>query len=102
MTHNAPKDKLIDELLEGLKRNSKDELPVLKERLDRFLGDVPDLKEGQVLTITYVPGRGTSIEGASGGGMTVPGKDFADAILLVWLGKNPLDDNLRKRLLGAK
>jgi hypothetical protein len=102
MTHDASKDKLIDELREGLNRNSKDELPVLKKRLDRFLRGVPDLKEGQTLTITYLPGRGTSIHGASGSEITVPGKDFADAILRVWLGTDPLDDDLKKRLLGAK
>ena len=102
MTHNAPKDKLLDELLDGLKRNSRDKTAALRERLDKFLSGVPDLKEGQVLSITYVPGRGTSIKGTGGSEVTVPGKDFADAILLVWLGANPLDDDLKKRLLCAK
>ena len=30
------------------------------------------------------------------------GKDFADALFQVWLGKNPVDDDLKKGVLGAK
>lgn len=101
MTHNAPKERLADEIRDGVKHNAKDMAP-LKERLDRFLSGVPDLKEGQALSITYVPGKGTSITGAGGSEVTVPGKDFADAVFSAWLGKNPLDDDLKKRLLGAK
>ena len=34
--------------------------------------------------------------------VTVPGKDFADALLLAWLGADALDDDLKKALLGRK
>lgn len=102
MTHNAPKDKLLDELLEGFKRNSKDRMPGLMERFKVFTDGIPDLKEGQELWITYVPGQGTSIRGTGGRQVTVPGKDFADAIFLAWLGRNPLDDDLKKHLLGTR
>src|SRR5688572_5372831 len=86
MTHNAPKDRLKEELLDGLEKNSKSMLPGLKARIDRLFGAIPDLKEGHELSITYVPGKGTSIKGTKGGELTVPGKDIADAILRVWLG----------------
>jgi hypothetical protein len=101
MTHDAPQGRFIDEIRVGVERNTKEMAP-LKERLDRFLSGVPDLKEGQALSITYVPGKGTSIAGAGGREVTAPGKDFADAVFAAWLGKNPLDGDLKKCLLGAK
>ncbi len=102
MMRDLGKDKIVSAINEGIEKNSKDKMASLKERLDKFAGAVPDLKEGQTLSITYVPGKGTSVKGAGGNEMTVEGKDFADAILLVWLGKNPVDDDLKKGMLGGK
>ena len=100
MTHDAPKAKLVDEIVSGLGRNAGDKMDALQQRLAAFLGGVPDLKEGGMLTITYVPGKGTSVVGTGGGEVTVPGKDFADAVISAWLGAKPLDRDLKKHLLG--
>jgi hypothetical protein len=102
MKRDLGKDKIAGAIVEGLERNSKEKLPALKARLDRFTDAVPDLKEGQVLSITYVPGKGTTIVGGAGNPVTVEGKEFADAVFLCWLGKNPVDDDLKKGLLGEK
>lgn len=102
MMRDLGKDKIVSAINEGIEKNSKDKMASLKERLDKFAGAIPDLKEGQILSITYVPGKGTSVKGAGGAELTVEGKDFADAILLVWLGKNPVDDDLKKGMLGGK
>lgn len=100
MTHDAPKAKLVDEIVTGLDRNASDKMDALRQRLAVFLGGVPDLKEGGLLTITYVPGKGTSVVGTGGDEVTVPGKDFADAVISAWLGAKPLDHDLKKHLLG--
>jgi Chalcone isomerase-like len=53
--------------------------PQLKERLDRFVEQIPDLKEGQRLTITYLPGKGTTVVVGDDEARTrIEGKDFAD------------------------
>lgn len=101
MTHNASRDKVIAEFREGIEHNAKDPVS-LKDRLEKFLRAIPKLNDGQALSITYVPGKGTSIVATDGIEVTVPGKDFADAVLAAWLGKNPLDDDLKKQLLGAQ
>lgn len=101
MTHAAPRARLMRELLDGIERNARDAMPMLKQRLDLFLAGIPDLKEGGLLSITYVPGVGTHMEATGAGGVTVPGKDFADALFSAWLGAHPLDDELKARLLGA-
>jgi hypothetical protein len=59
---------------------------------------LPDLKQGGVLDIVYQPGVGTLVRG-SGVQMIIPGKDFADALFSVWLGPNPTDAELKRRLL---
>ena len=76
-------------------------MAALKDRLSKFTAQVPDLKEGQVLTIVYVPGKGTQISGAGKGDVVIEGKDFADAMFGVWLGKSPVDDDLKKGMLGG-
>lgn len=100
MTHDAPKARLVEEIVEGLRRNAGDKMDALRERLAVFLGGVPDLEDGETLTITYAPDKGTSVVGTGGAEVTVPGKDFADALISAWLGTKPLDHDLKKRLLG--
>lgn len=89
----------VDAIRAGFDANSKAQMGALKERLDTFCGQIPDVKDGQVLSITYVPGKGTSIVGA-GAATVIPGKDFADAFFAVWLGKSPADEGLKKGMLG--
>lgn len=99
MLRGLDKGSTIDAIRAGFDANSKAQLPALKERLDSFCAQIPDLKEGQTLTITYSPGKGTSVVGA-GGSTVIPGKDFADALFAVWLGKSPADEGLKKGMLG--
>jgi hypothetical protein len=100
MTHSAPKQRVIDELRDGISQNSPAQMKVLADRLERFLAGIPDANEGERLSITYVPGQGTSLKGPKTNGAVIPGKDFADAVLSAWLGKAPLDEELKQHLLG--
>ncbi|MBK7858492.1 MAG: chalcone isomerase family protein [Archangiaceae bacterium] len=102
MLRDLGKEKIIEAIREGVEKNSKDKMGALKERLDKFSSVIPDLKEGQVLSITYVPGTGTTVKGAGGAETTVEGKDFSDALFSVWLGKIPVDDDLKRGMLGQK
>jgi hypothetical protein len=91
---------IVEAIRTGFDKNAKAQLPGLQERLDAFCKIVPNVKKGQTLTISYVPGKGTSIAGA-GGATMITGKDFADALFSVWIGKEPVDDTLKKGMLGA-
>ena len=92
--------KITEAISEGFERNSKDQLPALRDRLNRFNGMFADVVKGDVILMTYVPGKGTvvSVKGAERG--TIDGKDFADALFAVWLGPNPVQEDLKKALLG--
>ena len=97
---NLDKGTIVDAIKNGVERNSPSALPALKERLDNLAAVIPDLKDGQKLTIVYIPGKGTRVEGAGVKEFTAPGKDFADAIFQVWLGKTPVDEDLKNGMLG--
>ncbi len=99
MLRDLSKDKITDALRDGFEKNSKSQMPVLKERLERLAAMIPDAKKGSTIVITYVPGTGTVLSGP-GERSVIEGKDFADALFSVWLGKNPVDDGLKKGLVG--
>jgi hypothetical protein len=99
MLRDLDRGKIVEAVQEGFQRNSGPQMPALQERLDRFLRAVPDLRGGQTIVITYLPGRGTLIKAGSGEEVSLPGKDFADALFSVWLGKQPVDGDLKQEML---
>ena len=50
---------------------------------------------------SQVPEQGTkvSVRGTDRG--TIEGQDFADALFAVWLGPDPVQDDLKKALVGG-
>jgi hypothetical protein len=90
---------VTEAISEGFEKNSKAQMGALKDRLSKFNAMFADVVEGDQILMTYVPGKGTlvSVKGAEKG--AVEGKDFADALFSVWLGPNPVQEDLKKALL---
>ena len=86
---------------EGFEKNSKAQLPALKARLDKLASMLPNVEKGDDILLTYAPGKGTvvTVKGAEKG--VIEGKDFADALFSVWLGARPVQEDLKKALLGG-
>jgi hypothetical protein len=100
MLRDLDRKSLVQAVREEFEKNSKADMPKLKGRLDRFLGEVKnDFKKGDSFVINYVPGQGTFLAGG-GEKIVIEGKDFADALFSLWLGRHPVDDDLKKALLG--
>lgn len=61
------------------------------------------VKKGAVIQIDFVPGEGTHvlIDGKRRG-PEITGDDFQQAVLRIWLGNKPVDDDLKHSLLGGK
>ncbi len=71
----------------------------LRDRLDRIDRAYRDIRPGDRYALTYIPGRGTELS-YNGKPLTViEGADFAAAYFSIWLGRNPLDDGLKRELL---
>ncbi|HKY63947.1 MAG TPA: chalcone isomerase family protein [bacterium] len=86
---------------EGLKNNTPSKASALKGDFDTLCNYMADMKVGNKMSFTYVPGQGTTvaIDGANKG--TIAGKDFADAMFGCWIGPNPPGADFKKGLLGG-
>ena len=94
-------EKLIQGWEDGYSHNhSPEQMAALRERLDTFNGLFDSVRKGDLILLDFVPGEGTrvTIRGKLRG--SVPGKDFNDALLKVWLGERPADEGLKESMLG--
>ena len=62
---------------------------------------VKEVQEGDVITLDYLPASGTqiSVNGTARG--TIAGAEFNRALLRIWLGSKPAQDDLKKAMLGG-
>ncbi len=93
--------KISEAIEEGFERNSKSELPKLKPRLDKLAAMIPDVEEGDEIVMTWVPDKGTKVTVRGTDRGLIEGRDFADALLAVWVGPVPVQEDLKKALLGG-
>ncbi len=98
---NLKGSQITDAIEEGFERNSKAALPQLQPRLDKLAKMIPDVAEGDQIWLTWIPDEGTrvTVRGTNVG--TIEGRDFADALFSVWLGPEPVQEDLKKGLLGG-
>jgi hypothetical protein len=99
-THNVEKDKITEAFKEGFQNNAPEFAAKQKAAIDRMIAAVPDLKDGQTMSFTYVPGKGTTLSHDGKDLFSAEGKGFADAVFSLWLGPKPPSEDLKKGLLG--
>ncbi|NVJ05807.1 chalcone isomerase family protein [Myxococcus sp. AM001] len=100
MLRDLDKKTIVEAIGDGFKKNAGTKLAELQPKLDTFNAAIPDVKKGDELILTYVPGQGTQVSSKTGKEISVEGKDFADALFSVFVGKNPVDGGLRDGMLG--
>ncbi len=98
---DVERGKIMETFHEGFRNNSGEkEAKELSPQLDRVARVIPaEMKPGQRLEVTWVPGKGT-IVAAPGGEVLIEGKPFADAMFRNWFGKDPADGDLKQHMLG--
>lgn len=100
MLRDLSREQFVQAVETAIIRNSSAEMPILRTRLDLLEDALPAPRRGSVLSFTYLPGVGTLMRGP-GRELTIPGKDFADALLSVWLGPKPIGGTLKRQLLAG-
>jgi hypothetical protein len=96
------KDKLVGAWNEGFEGNTDPEtLPALKDRIALFNNLFVDVKKGDQIILDYIPEQGTAVTIGGQAKGVIPGKDFNDALLKIWLGKKPVTKKLKSKLLGG-
>ena len=94
------KEKLTEGWDEGFQANTdQKQLALLQARITRFNGLFDTVKKGDEIALDYTPGKGTQVSIRNQVKGVVPGKDFNDALLAIWLGKEPVTTELKKELL---
>jgi Chalcone isomerase-like len=92
-------------LRDGLNaNNSAAELAKISDKINEFngiLGGVGGVKKGDVVQLDYLPVAGTRVVINGDVKGTISGEDFFRSLLKVWLGDKPIDETLKKNLLGS-
>lgn len=111
LASNTPKELILQSLRdvggadlskgwqEGFDNNAKDQLPALKERIEKLKGLMAD--GGQWLTFVAKPGTGVEVNVNGTVKGTIEGDDFSKAFLSIWLGATPPNPGLKTGLLGG-
>ena len=106
MLRDVDAGSFIDSFTEGLKNNLTDaQLTALKPQMDALtatLKSIGEAKKGDAIGFDYTPEAGTRISvNGQPRGDPIPGADFFSAVLRIWLGEKPVDESLKKGMLGA-
>jgi hypothetical protein len=98
---SAGKAKIAEAWEEGLETNTPSASAEVKAAFKTLSSWMEDLKKGQRIVLTYVPGTGTTVEVKGKIKGTLPGKATADAILATWIGPKPgPGEDFKKAVLG--
>jgi hypothetical protein len=87
---------------EGFEKNAGDKLATLQPRIKTLNARMVDFKEGQYLSFTDDPAKGVVVDVNGASGAAIEGADFANALLSIWLGREPPNEDLKSGLLGGK
>jgi len=94
--------KFVETWREGFEKNqSAETLQQLQSRLTTFYEffDSSTVARDQ-FWFDYQPGIGTRVSKNQQSLGVIPGEDFANALLEIWLGNHPADKSLKKAMLG--
>lgn len=107
MLRDVGADQFGDALTEGMKDNhSEAEMKAFEPRLKQLaaiMASMKEAKKGMRIALDWQPAAGTvvTVDGKPAG-TPIAGEDFYRALLKIWLGERPVQDDLKKALLGEK
>jgi hypothetical protein len=106
MLRDATADQFLESIDAGMRANSSEaELAQVRRQTEDLFAKIRGVGEartGMRIVLDYAPSLGGTtlfIDGAPQG-KPMPGEDFFRALLRIWLGENPVQDDLKKALLG--
>jgi len=97
---DVSRNQMTDAFQEGFDKNSPDAAKSMKPDIDRLLAAVDDIREGQEMVFTYLPGTGTTMSINGKDKVTIASPAFAAVVFSLWLGPKPPNADLKKGILG--
>ena len=105
MLRDVGADQFINALAEGIKENHSEAQAKALEPRVRELGDtmaaVKEAKKGMVIALDWNGSATQVVIDGKPAGRPIEGEDFYRALLRIWLGDKPVQEDLKKALLGA-
>jgi len=94
-------EKLRSGWTDGFHANQNEaQFKVLADRLEQFNAAFATVHRGDVIRLELLPDTGTAVFVGGKKRATIPGEDFARAVLAIWLGEDPADSSLKDAMLG--
>ena len=105
MLRSVDANTFTDALVEGLRANhSEADFKALEPRvkeLSDIMAQVGEAKEGMTIALDWTGAATRLAVNGKPAGNPIAGEDFYRALLRIWLGDKPVQDDLKKALLGA-
>ena len=105
MLRNVSADAFIEALSEGIRANHPEaEAKALEPRvkeLGAIMSGVGEAKKGMAIQLDWTGSETQVLIQGKPTGKPIAGADFYRALLRVWLGDKPVQDDLKKALLGG-
>jgi hypothetical protein len=105
MLRDVGADTFVEALVEGLRANTSEAEfkalePQVKE-LSATMTQIGEAKKGMNLALDWTGGATQLLVNGKPSGKPIAGEDFYRALLRIWLGDKPVQDDLKRSLLGA-
>lgn len=106
MLRDVDAETFASSLNDGLKANlSEQQLAGFKAQIDALhatVKSVGEAKKGDQINFEFTPEAGTRVVvNGQPRGNAIPGENFFEAVLRIWIGDKPADGDLKKGLLGG-
>jgi hypothetical protein len=105
MLRDVGAEQFTEALAEGIKANHAEaEAKALEPRvreLGAIMAQLRQAKQGMAIALDWTGSETVLVVDGKSAGAPIQGEDFYRALLRIWLGENPVQEDLKKALLGA-
>ena len=106
MLRDVDADAFTQALVDGMRPNHDTAtMQALEPRiaeLSAVMASLKQAKKGMAIMLDWLPAAGTQMTvNGKPAGAAIAGEDFYQALLRIWLGPKPVQDDLKKALLGG-
>jgi len=107
MVREAGAEQFVESILAGMRANhSEAQLAAVKQQTDELMGMIRAIgtaKVGTSIVLDYAPSHDgtTLIVDGKAAGKPMAGEEFFRTLMRIWLGDNPVQEDLKKALLGG-
>jgi hypothetical protein len=105
MLRDVGAEQFTEALVEGLRANhSEPEFQKLEPRVKQLadvMAEVGEAKKGMSIALDWTGSETRLLVNGKPAGKPIAGEDFYRALLRIWLGEHPVQDDLKQALLGS-